>query len=439
MICLGRERGVSLKRIRLIVLISIIVASVSACDLVQKKPEANADIHWMISAPNSRSPASFTVDKIYRDTILSFEKLHPTIKVTLDYFPEGNEIDTVKLLTGDQSPDIVPAGFNDMESVEKDNLLVDLLSLVSDTSQIDIDNRVLDSVKFHDKLYVLPYSFSPTVVLYNKKLFDDAQIPYPEADWTWEQFRSISKKILPEKGSDIAYDILIFESLLASKGKPIISPDGSTFVGYLDSPEAIEALKWLNAYYHDDPTKTGPRDPTESGIAFNHNAKGMVLSDLQGYTFYKANLGENLGVASLPHFEGGERVNPLYYQGFAISQKSKNAQAAWEFLYYLTFTNQENTVALTENYLTTSKSVGKAIHQDTDPIKSVFANEINYAIRPAGYANSYYFQVLTQELFTQFQDLLQVSDDQLQPKLHDYALKLDEELQRLKKEKLSKS
>jgi multiple sugar transport system substrate-binding protein len=419
-----------LKKTLLIAVMLFIAITCSSCNLAKTNQES-ADIHWMINAPTEQAPATFTINKIYQNTILSFEKLHPNIKVTLDYFPQSNDFDILKMLKGDQSPDIIPYNFNDLESVDKDGLLVDLMSLVSDPDKIDIDRKILDSVKFQGKLYVLPYSFSPIVVLYNKSLFDAAHIPYPEDDWTLEQFRSISQKILPEKGSDIGYDIFTFEALCASKGKNILSPNGDTFVGYLDSPEAVEALTWLNAYYHDDKTKTGPRDPQVSGAAFNHNLRGMVIADLQAYTFYKANLGDALGVASLPHFENGKRVNPLYYEGYAISKKSKNPQAAWEFLNYLTLTNQENTAALTQNYLTTSKSIGLAIHQDTDPIKRVFANEINYAIKPSGYVNPYYFSALNQDLFTQFEDILKVRDNEIQSKLHGFAIKLDQEMKRL--------
>ncbi|QGQ99309.1 extracellular solute-binding protein [Paenibacillus psychroresistens] len=419
-----------MNRLYLIVILLAVITT-SACDLVQKAPES-ADIHWMINAPSDLSPSTFKIDKIYRDTILSFEKLHPSIKVTLDYFPQTQDFDFMKMIKGDQSPDIIPFGFFDLEGIDKDGLFVDLLGLVPNPKDIDIDKRILDSVKFHEKLYVLPYSFSPLVVLYNKNLFDDIDEPYPENDWTWEQFRSISNKMLPGQGSDIAYDTYTFEALAASKGTTLMASDGSTFVGYLDSPESVEALKWLNAYYHDDTLKSGPRDPTVSGTAFNYGKKSMVIGDLEAYAFYKTSLGEALGVASLPHFEGGKRVNPLSYLGFGISNKSKNPQAAWEFLNYLTLTNQEHTAALTQSYLTTSKSIGLAIHQDTDPIKSILANEINYAIKPQGYVSPKYYQAQSPEIYTQFQDLLNVDDNDVQDKLHDLALKLDKELDRLK-------
>jgi multiple sugar transport system substrate-binding protein len=436
-----------LKIIRLVAVMLSIVLTASACTLTNAKKES-VDIHWMIDAP-SVLPSSINLDKIYRDTILSFEKLHPTIKVTLDYFPQTNDFDFLKMMKSDQSPDIIPFGFTEMETIDKNGILIDLMSLVPDSNNIDIDPKILDSIKFHEKLYALPYSFSPFVVLYNKSLFDVAHIPYPEDNWTWEQFRTISKKILPEQGSDIAYDIITLEALSASKGKSILSPNGDTFVGYLDSPEAVEALKWLNAYYHDDKTKADQygasgsrlffsnilgvlRDPGNSGRTFFSGVRGMILADLQSYTIYKESLGDDLGVASLPHFENGERVNPLFYQGYAISKKSKNPQAAWEFLKYLTLTNQENTGALTQNYLTTSKSIGLAIQQDTDPIKRVFANEIKYAIMPVGYINQYYYQALNQDLLTQFQDISYLSDAEIQPRLHDLAIKLDQEIKRLK-------
>jgi ABC-type glycerol-3-phosphate transport system substrate-binding protein len=97
----------NLKKMLLISVILSMTITTTACN--EKKPVAeNAVIHWMIGAPTDQAPATFSIDKIYRDTILSFEKLNPTIKITIDYFPQTNDFDFMKMLKSDQSPDIVP-------------------------------------------------------------------------------------------------------------------------------------------------------------------------------------------------------------------------------------------------------------------------------------------------------------------------------------------
>jgi ABC-type glycerol-3-phosphate transport system substrate-binding protein len=326
-----------------------IVFTTTACNETITEVE-RANIHMMLFEPSDDIPTSFEIDQIIQDTAKTFEKLNPQIKVIIDHMPSTNKTDDIiNLLKSNDPPDIIPYGISSIDKADKEGVLMDLLTLQSaGFKEIDINKNVLDSVMFHGKLLVLPYAAIPKAVLYNKSLFDSKNIPYPQNDWTWEQFRSISQKLLPTHGSSLPYDIGFFEILLASAGKNMLSPDGSTSIGYLDSPEAVHVIQWLNAYYHDDKEKTAPLSQLDGGKQFNNLQTGMVLGILDTYTFFKTNLGDNLGVAPLPHFEGIKKAIPLYYQGYGIAQRSKQYEAAWSFLQYLTLTNQDNTKKLAQ-------------------------------------------------------------------------------------------
>ncbi|MBC8080643.1 MAG: sugar ABC transporter substrate-binding protein [Gorillibacterium sp.] len=48
----------------------------------------------------------------------------------------------------------------------------------------------------HDaKLYTMPVMASSWAVFYNKKVFDDAKVPYPKGAWTWDQYIETAKKL----------------------------------------------------------------------------------------------------------------------------------------------------------------------------------------------------------------------------------------------------
>jgi multiple sugar transport system substrate-binding protein len=302
----------------------------------------------------------------------------------------------------------------------------------SGANELDINKRILDTAMVNDKLLILPYSANPLVVLYNKDFFDKAHIPYPQGDWTWEQFRDISKKLKPAPGSAIPYLPMILEMLMASTGKSTLSPNADTSVGYLDSPEAIRSIQWLNHYYQDDELKTAPMSFMDAGIQFNNFQTGMALGTIESYTFYKQNLGEKIGVASLPHFESGTRANPISFSGFGISKNSKHPDEAWAYIQYLTLTNHENAAQFSNFNLTTSKSMSEAVHQDTDPIKSVFVDEMNYAVKPTGFKSPLMYN---EDLNTQFQELLKTDDKDIPAKLQDLALKVDQEIKRIENAK----
>ncbi|QGQ98093.1 extracellular solute-binding protein [Paenibacillus psychroresistens] len=66
-----------------------------------------------------------------------------------------------------------------------------------------------------DQIYSLPITASMWAVFYNKKIFDDAKVPYPPASWTWDQYIETAKK-LTDKDKGIYgsymldYDIYMF-------------------------------------------------------------------------------------------------------------------------------------------------------------------------------------------------------------------------------------
>ncbi len=130
------------------------------------------------------------------------------------------------------------------------------------------------------KLLLLPYSAIPNAMLYNKDLFDKANIPYPQGDWTWEQFSDISLKLDPDGVPLLDYSPDILDFLMAGTGKGVLSPNGDTSVGYLDSPEAIRTLQWLNAYYHDKKITTLPVINMNLYEQFNGQETGMFISNI---------------------------------------------------------------------------------------------------------------------------------------------------------------
>lgn len=59
---------------------------------------------------------------------------------------------------------------------------------------------MLDVGKLGDQYYTLPKDYSDIAVYYNKKLFDEAGVAYPQAGWTWDDFYATAKQLTVKKG-----------------------------------------------------------------------------------------------------------------------------------------------------------------------------------------------------------------------------------------------
>jgi multiple sugar transport system substrate-binding protein len=429
-----------INKLLLLILIFLIAVTASSCNESVKLTEPieiHIQVPFDIWAPsiNTDVPTS-ALGKIYQDAASNFHELNPQIKVIVDYNTEFmySMISLTSLLESDKSPDIVPIRTDRVLGAEE--LLWDLLQLQksSESREIDIDQQILDSTMVDGKLLTLPYSAYPQVMLYNKEIFDAAHISYPQNDWTWEQFREISKKFERTNSPVIDLGSSMLELLMAGKGESLLSPDGDTAIGYLDSPEAIRMVQWRNAYFRDVLVTNSTFIENSAVYArFISNSSAMLISSYGNeFSNFQGSNKTKLGVAPMPHFEGGKRASLVYYDGFGISQKSKHPEAAWKFIDYLTLTKNEDSVKFAEHILTTSRSLAEATGQSKDPIKSIYMDETNYAVKPSLEDYNLQLSFSVGDPLDPFYDLVFTADEDIPAKLHKYALGLDQEMKRLK-------
>ncbi|QGQ99331.1 extracellular solute-binding protein [Paenibacillus psychroresistens] len=427
-----------IKKMVVIIIILLIAFTSSACNKVKEATEP-VEIHFLVDVPKSLVPLGPDAT-FYTDAVENFHTINPLITVILDYLPESIikrteqgtffsflPDDTEKLLESKESPDILGISLADLSVIDKKGLLFDLLK-ISGSEKIDINKQILGLATRDGKLLTIPFAAHSSAILFNKELFDAANTPYPQGNWTWEQFREISKVVNPTKGPLLNYTIDTLDLLLGSLEKGLLSPDKTTSVGYLDSPEAVRTIQWLNAYYHD----SGQITPINGGIfpQFDGHQIGMILGGM-GTTF-STFMGDNaskLGVAPLPHFADGKRANPTSFIGFGISQNSKHPQEAWEFIKYLTLSKNADSIKFAGRTLATSKLMAEAVGQNSDPVKSVYVGELSYATISTDYS---FFKTWNEDkdLTEQFEKLLTTKDEDIPAKLHELALKIDQALKK---------
>jgi multiple sugar transport system substrate-binding protein len=105
------------------------------------------------------------------------------------------------------------------------------------------NNRVVDG----DRIIALPFGIGANIVLYNKDVFDDAGVDYPNADWTAEDFISVAKSVAdPSKGiwgGDRPRGA--FRAVFNNYGAFPYSDDSTTVEGYFNSDASLAAFTWF--------------------------------------------------------------------------------------------------------------------------------------------------------------------------------------------------
>lgn len=196
-------------------------------------------------------------------------------------------------------------------------------------------------VKFDDnKSYAMPAEKDIWLTYYNKKIFDDAGVPYPTAEgWTWEKYVETAQKLNnPEKniwGSFMSDDVACNYMLATQKGVSAYKADGTA---NFDDPAYADAAKWFFSLGNDLKIQPNCIDLASGTYPYNsfmvngnigmYVYGGWVASALSDKTKYPRDW--DLGILPMPYPEGEDPSSLTITSCYAVPKTSKNKEAAFE-------------------------------------------------------------------------------------------------------------
>lgn len=219
----------------------------------------------------------------------------------------------------------------------------------------DFFEAFITAQTFNGQLYGLPLNPSTPLLYVNRDLLKQAGLDPNKRPKTWYDVYDASKAIaaLGEGyyGLRFSTSDWILEQYLWSWGGEIISEDGRTMLIY--STANVEALKFLQRAIAEKVwvwVASGGSDLDLSGkIGFTTRSTGSI-----GYL--QANADWDVGAFQMPE-QGGSKV-PIGGANVYMfkSRPAKEKQAGWEFLKYLTSTENTLKWALNTGYMCCRKS-----------------------------------------------------------------------------------
>ncbi len=202
----------------------------------------------------------------------------------------------------------------------------------------DLVESALELWWYRDKLYALPFSTSPFVLLYNADLFAKAGVRTPdelaaEGRWTWEEFRKVSKQIRDVTGvygfqtvDGDGYTVHTLHTLLPiirSYGGDTWNEKGDVLI---DTEESIAAVK----LFHDMLYVDGSVVPPGNDSSFYDGAAAMTVGQISRVS--KLDKAEwKWGITTLP---GG--VSVIGQAALGAFSRGKNVKLAAELAAYMT-------------------------------------------------------------------------------------------------------
>ncbi|MDJ0753948.1 MAG: extracellular solute-binding protein [Ardenticatenaceae bacterium] len=332
-----------------------------------------AEIEEFIVEESAASPASedavtirFTASggidglKPFRDLAERFTEENPSIVVDVRQ-PDftSNRFTLANALESADCVQFFPA-FQDEDSLAAILPIEPLLDADLALSRDDFYPLSIDQYSYQGQLWGLPGEILIPTIQYDKDLFDEVGIAYPQPDWTIDQFLEMAVA-LSTAGDETtrqygfvpdAYEIGTFRMFVEQLGGGRYSDLESPPTIVVNDPETIAAVRWyidLNNEYDVKPQFDSElmssdfnayetrRNLIDSGRA------GMWVATGSWEEFTADKMEDrNIGVVPLPVNVDGSSNRTIYSSGYFISATTDYRQQCWEWIKFLTGNSVES-------------------------------------------------------------------------------------------------
>lgn len=280
----------------------------------------------------------------------AFMESHPDIKIEIWHQPWDDYFTKLKTLwaSGDSSqiPDVLflwPT-----PSYAATGVLEDLTPYI-EKSGYNLDDywpALLESAKYQDKVYGLPRDIGLEVLYYNKTIFDEAGVEYPNENWTWDDLRAAAEKltVIEPSGRVRRYALGMeggkWSLWVNQNGGSILDDMRNPSKCTLTEPAAVEAITFF-ANLMNDKLAMRSADLSQAGgdaAVFQSGQVAMIIQNASRVpVFNEADMNYDVAVVPIP--SGGQRSASAGGAAWVMSAQSDNKEAAWTFLEWLQSTD----------------------------------------------------------------------------------------------------
>ncbi|PKO23507.1 MAG: hypothetical protein CVU38_03735 [Chloroflexi bacterium HGW-Chloroflexi-1] len=208
----------------------------------------------------------------------------------------------------------------------------------------DFSPAALAPLTQEGKLWGAPLTLDVVVVVfYNKALFDEAGVPYPQDGWTWDDFLVKARSLTRGEGEKKQYGFLswfwpIGDVLLYLAGQGLTPVDVATSppVFSLNTEAMKTALRWWVAL----DTEWEVMPPLGDMLSWNTgnilpSGRVAMWTDLISTRNYREFYSEDVEIGIVPLPRGTRSVARMAGQVIYISANTKHPRECWQWVRYL--------------------------------------------------------------------------------------------------------
>jgi multiple sugar transport system substrate-binding protein len=278
----------------------------------------------------------------YQSLVDAFKKQYPNISIEIIHIPGQSDYRKrlVADLAGGEPADVVLVNYRRFSGLALKNVFEPLGPYLEKSNVLNYDDFYALSMRafsLNEQVVCVPQNISSLVTYYNKDLFDVAGLPYPSAEWTWDDFISLSKALTLDTNQDERIDQYgagVEPTLI--RVAPFIWQNGGTVsmnnTLTLTEPRDLEAVQWFVDWQviHKITPGAVEEQSESSESRFINGRTAIYFNSRRLVPTFREITAFDWDVAPLP--AGLEKKSILHSDAYCLTSASQNKDAAWMFI-----------------------------------------------------------------------------------------------------------
>lgn len=278
-----------------------------------------------------------------------FETVNPNVDVAIDVIAGSRPDSQLTMIAGGNPPDVLYLNDWFQYTFAHKGLLLNLNDFIS-RDGFDFSGYMPEAVeanRYKEQMTAMPFEVSVSGVVYNKKLFDEAGVPYPTAEvndpaWNWDALVETAKALTDESKNQYGFSmdswmipnwLLCYDQRFLSNNKEINAETKAV----LNTEITAKVFQfWLDLRDVHKVSPTAAMSQEVSGYDRFMSGKVAMFNYGRWLNTFRTIEDFEWDVTPLPPPSDGHMASVMYILNYGVYAQSAKADLAWDFLKFLT-------------------------------------------------------------------------------------------------------
>ncbi len=200
---------------------------------------------------------------------------------------------------------------------------------------------MLESYQGDGGQWAVPANAYLQLIQYDKDVFDEAGVDYPQPGWTWDDFLDKAKQLTVREGDQVTRYGFVDAgqnmplALMLSQAGALMDEITDPPTPRLDRPEVAQAVQWYADLILEHGVMPGLPEGPEDYLELYALTEGKAAMSAGG-TVVVVGPGQEDRQGIVPFPQGKAAVNPMWVQGYVMSAGTQHPDESWRWLVFLT-------------------------------------------------------------------------------------------------------